>query len=92
MTRSEGQSLIHQEPLTFPQRWFQVTRRVRGNHIGVGVLRASVLELKRLAAPEVDGLTGMEYEDGLEGRLCDHLFLAHRRTARSRQQSGTGPQ
>src|SRR6266481_458661 len=41
------------------------------HHVTVGVLRAAFLNLKKDAAPGIDGITWNEYEVGLEDRLQD---------------------
>ena len=41
------------------------------HHLTINLLRDSFYELKRKAAPGVDGVTWQEYETGLEGRLAD---------------------
>ena len=48
------------------------------HHVTVDLLRASYLELKRTAAPGVDGVTWQEYGHGLEDRLADLHGRAHR--------------
>jgi RNA-directed DNA polymerase len=48
------------------------------HHLTVGLLRDSFYALKRRAAPGVDGVTGQEYETGLEGRLADLHSRVHR--------------
>jgi RNA-directed DNA polymerase len=41
------------------------------HHVSVDLLRLTFLELKRNAAPGVDGLTWQDYEADLEPRLVD---------------------
>jgi len=53
------------------------------HHITVDLLRESFHELKRKAAPGVDGMTRQQYEDGLEGRLADLHERVHRGTYRA---------
>ncbi len=53
------------------------------HHITVDLLRDSFYELKRKAAPGVDGMTWQQYEDGLEGRLADLHERVHRGTYRA---------
>ena len=48
------------------------------HHVTVDLLRASYFELKRSAAPGVDGVTWQEYGDGLEERLADLHGRIHR--------------
>jgi len=48
------------------------------HHVNVDLLRASYFELKRSAAPGVDGVTWQEYGDGLEERLADLHGRIHR--------------
>jgi len=48
------------------------------HHVTIELLRESLYSLKRKAAPGVDGVTGQEYEDGLEDRLTDLHGRVHR--------------
>jgi len=48
------------------------------HHVTVDLLRASYFELKRSAAPGVDGVTWQEYGDGLEERLAGLHGRVHR--------------
>ena len=48
------------------------------HHVSVNLLRDSFYALRRLAAPDVDGVTWKEYEIGLEGRLADLHNRIHR--------------
>ena len=48
------------------------------HHVTVDLLRASYCELKRSAAPGVDGVTWQEYGHGLEARLVDLHGRVHR--------------
>lgn len=48
------------------------------HHVTVDLLRVSYFELKRSAAPGVDGVTWQAYGDGLEERLADLHGRVHR--------------
>ena len=48
------------------------------HHMSVDLLRESFRSLKRKAAPGVDGMTWLEYETGLEGRITDLHSRVHR--------------
>jgi RNA-directed DNA polymerase len=48
------------------------------HHLKVDLLRDSFYALKPQAAPEVDGVTWKEYENGLEDRLADLHSRVHR--------------
>jgi RNA-directed DNA polymerase len=48
------------------------------HHVTIDLLRASYFELKRSAAPGVDGVTWQEYGHGLEERLADLHGRVHR--------------
>jgi RNA-directed DNA polymerase len=48
------------------------------HHLTIELLRASFYELKRQAAPGVDGVTWQEYETGLAERLADLHSRVHR--------------
>jgi RNA-directed DNA polymerase len=48
------------------------------HHVTVDLLRESFRSLKRKAAPGVDGMTWLEYETGLEGRITDLHSRVHR--------------
>ena len=48
------------------------------HHVTVDLLRESFRSLKRKAAPGVDGMTWLEYETGLEGRITDLHRRVHR--------------
>src|SRR5260370_7478832 len=48
------------------------------HHLTVDLVRESFYELKRKAAPGVDGVTWQEYETGLEDRLVDLHGRVHR--------------
>jgi group II intron reverse transcriptase/maturase len=48
------------------------------HHVTVDRLRVSYFELKRSAAPGIDGVTWQEYGDGLEERLADLHGRVHR--------------
>jgi hypothetical protein len=48
------------------------------HHVTVEQLRAGYFELKRSAAPGLDGVTWQEYGDGLEERLADLHGRVHR--------------
>jgi hypothetical protein len=48
------------------------------HHLTPELLRASFYDLKRGAAPGVDGVRWKEYEEGLEGRLGDLHSRIHR--------------
>ena len=48
------------------------------HHLTINLLRDSFYELKRKAAPGVDGVTWQEHETGLEGRLADLHSRVHR--------------
>jgi group II intron reverse transcriptase/maturase len=54
------------------------------HHITPELLRVSFYDLKRKAAPGVDGVTWQEYETGLEGRLADLHERIHRGTYRAK--------
>ena len=54
------------------------------HHLTVDRLRESFYALQRKAAPGVDGVTGQEYETGLEGRLIDLHGRVHRGAYRAR--------
>src|SRR5262245_49868002 len=53
------------------------------HHVTVDLLRDSFYALKRQAAPGVDGVTGQEYEDGLDDRLVDLHRRVHTGTYRA---------
>jgi RNA-directed DNA polymerase len=48
------------------------------HHLTIDLLRESFYALKKKAAPGVDGVTGQEYETGLEDRLVDLHGRVHR--------------
>src|SRR6202162_5671223 len=48
------------------------------HHVTVDLLRESFFALKRKAAPGVDGVTGKEYEPGLDDRHVDLHSRVHR--------------
>jgi RNA-directed DNA polymerase len=48
------------------------------HHVTVNLLRASYYELKKQAAPGVDGVTWQQYGSGLEDRLVDLHARVHR--------------
>jgi len=47
------------------------------HHIDIGLLRDSFFALKKSAAPGIDGVTWMAYEDGLEERIAALHGLVH---------------
>jgi RNA-directed DNA polymerase len=53
------------------------------HHVTVDLLRASYFELKRSAAPGIDGVTWRDYGDGLEERLADLHGRIHRSAYRA---------
>jgi group II intron reverse transcriptase/maturase len=54
------------------------------HHVTPELLRQSYYELKRQAAPGVDGVTWQEYEEGMEGRITDLHRRVHQGTYRAR--------
>jgi retron-type reverse transcriptase len=54
------------------------------HHLSLNLLRDSFYALKRKASPGVDGVTWLEYETGLEGRLSDLHSRVHRGAYRAR--------
>jgi RNA-directed DNA polymerase len=54
------------------------------HHIDIGLLRSSYYNLKRNAAPGVDGVVWQDYEEGLEERLIDLHGRIHRRAYRAK--------
>ena len=60
------------------------------HHVTVDRLRASYFELKRSAAPGVDGVTWQEYGDGLEERLADLHGRVHRGAYRAQPTKRAG--
>jgi hypothetical protein len=54
------------------------------HHLTVEQLRESFHSLKRKASPGVEGVTGQEYEDGLEDRLTDLHGRVHRGAYRAK--------
>src|SRR6266702_8413099 len=54
------------------------------HHLTVDLLRESFYALKKKAAPGVDGVTGQEYEDGLEDRWIDLHGRVHRGAYRAK--------
>jgi group II intron reverse transcriptase/maturase len=50
------------------------------HHVTVGLLRESYYQLRRWAAPGVDGMTWYQYEEGLDERLVDLHERIHRGT------------
>ncbi len=60
------------------------------HHISIESLRLAYFELKRKAAPGVDGLTWSDYGAGLEGNLASLHDRVHReRPGRYRRDDGT---
>jgi RNA-directed DNA polymerase len=50
------------------------------HHVDIGLLRAAYYELKRKAAPGIDGVTWKDYEQNLEANLVDLHTRIHRGT------------
>jgi RNA-directed DNA polymerase len=50
------------------------------HHVDIGLLRAAYYELKRKAAPGIDGVTWKDYEKDLEANLVDLHTRIHRGT------------
>lgn len=59
------------------------------HHVTVDLLRASYLDLKRQAAPGVDGVTWHEYGQDLEARLADLHQRVHRGSYRAQPSKRT---
>ena len=59
------------------------------HHMNVALLRESFLQLKKNAAPGVDGVRWQEYEDGLEDRLTDLAFTGERTGHNLREESSS---
>ena len=54
------------------------------HHINIDLLRSSYYNLKRNAAPGVDGVVWQEYGEGVEGRLADLHGRIHRQAYRAK--------
>ena len=59
------------------------------NHINLELLRASFFDLKKHAAPGIDGETWAEYAENYEGRIIDLHSRIHRGTYRAKPSKRT---
>lgn len=59
------------------------------HHVTPELLRASFLDVKRQAAPGIDGVTWRDYAMGLEGRIADLHDRIHRGTYRAQPSKRT---
>ena len=81
-TTVRTQSREAREAVSHAQARIRVTRNRTQpttllHHVSVDVLRAGFFGLKRTAAPGVDGLTWVQYEEGLEANLQDLHARVH---------------